>query len=698
MDLPKPPEDIELKNIIDKLAQFVARNGPEFEQMTKQKQRDNPNFSFLFGGAYFNYYQYRVTTEQAIIRQKQRIDTQMGNNNNNNPMPGFPPSPNLQFGGPLPPSVQSSGPNHGGPMGPGSSLNLNQRPPNVHFGNHNMTPPLPSGLQHLDSSPNVYSQQVHEIQDSIRESEQNLAAQHQMLMKQQQIAIDETIRKSQEQKVNQMAQECNINLHEFESILQPIAEACTNDSISVGKSWIFSKCQAPMQYDVIMSYIQSKIVTPGLSFDSKLHLLYLINDLLNHCFRKREEQLQRAIEKIIIPIYCYPYVESDEEKRGKLGKLLRLWESHQYFDKKCLDQLQNPQAALMNHQTSLCNEYAPLLAPITSGTVAKYNQLQKQHQEFTAHQSNKIQQIQQQSPAVGLSHSQQGPPSHQQFQHSQAPQTPSPFMSNQPFGHQGLPPPPQPPMFPPMLPQRNLGPPPNQSNPNTLPLHLPPQTSHHGPPPPFIPQNQPLGESSPSIKPTSVPNPQFFSTVPPSTLTAQPPPPLQAPQNHIPLLGPHPTPTVPPPAQLPFKDSQPDVPYWELPAGLMVPLVKLEDFEYKPLDPSKIRLPPPTPPSERLLKAVAAFFAPPSHDRPRNAEGWEQLGLYEFFRAKSQAKDKNDDRRSRSDRSPSSESNDGHRISSSHRHHRDRSSSSNKRHGGHRRSRSSSSGSRGESR
>ena len=55
----------ELKNIIDKLANFVARNGPDFENMTKQKQKDNPRFSFLFGGEHFNYYQYKVTTEQA---------------------------------------------------------------------------------------------------------------------------------------------------------------------------------------------------------------------------------------------------------------------------------------------------------------------------------------------------------------------------------------------------------------------------------------------------------------------------------------------------------------------------------------------------------------------------------------------------------------------------------------------------------
>lgn len=48
----------------------MARNGPEFEQMTKNKQRDNPKFGFLFGGEFFNYYQFRVTTEQAILKQK----------------------------------------------------------------------------------------------------------------------------------------------------------------------------------------------------------------------------------------------------------------------------------------------------------------------------------------------------------------------------------------------------------------------------------------------------------------------------------------------------------------------------------------------------------------------------------------------------------------------------------------------------
>lgn len=58
---PSPPQDINLMNIIDKLAQFVARNGKEFEQMTLHKQKENQKFSFLKpNDEFFEYYQYKL--------------------------------------------------------------------------------------------------------------------------------------------------------------------------------------------------------------------------------------------------------------------------------------------------------------------------------------------------------------------------------------------------------------------------------------------------------------------------------------------------------------------------------------------------------------------------------------------------------------------------------------------------------------
>lgn len=77
----------------------------------------------------------------------------------------------------------------------------------------------------------------------------------------------------------------------------------------------------------------------------------------------------------------------------------------------------------------------------------------------------------------------------------------------------------------------------------------------------------------------------------------------------------------------------PTMPYFELPSGLIVPLIRLEDFSYHSIDPEKIQLPPPSMPTDKLLNAIEAFYAPPSHDRPRN-EGWEKLGLYEYFKIK----------------------------------------------------------------
>lgn len=73
-----------------------------------------------------------------------------------------------------------------------------------------------------------------------------------------------------------------------------------------------------------------------------------------------------------------------------------------------------------------------------------------------------------------------------------------------------------------------------------------------------------------------------------------------------------------PPAEVVVEEVVPSAPYYELPAGLMVPLIRLEDCNYRPLDPDDLRLPPPMQPSERLLSAIEAFYSLPSHDRPRD--------------------------------------------------------------------------------
>lgn len=53
-----PPE---LRNIVDKTASFVARNGTDFEARIRQNEANNPKFNFLnHGDPYHAYYEHKV--------------------------------------------------------------------------------------------------------------------------------------------------------------------------------------------------------------------------------------------------------------------------------------------------------------------------------------------------------------------------------------------------------------------------------------------------------------------------------------------------------------------------------------------------------------------------------------------------------------------------------------------------------------
>jgi len=66
-----PPE---VRNIVDKTASFVARNGVEFEQRIKQNEINNPKFNFLNSGdPYHAYYQYKVDLIREGKQEPEKI-------------------------------------------------------------------------------------------------------------------------------------------------------------------------------------------------------------------------------------------------------------------------------------------------------------------------------------------------------------------------------------------------------------------------------------------------------------------------------------------------------------------------------------------------------------------------------------------------------------------------------------------------
>lgn len=72
----RPPDDPELCKYIEGLASFVAKSGPRLEEISKEKQKDNPMFGFLFGGLGHDYYARRLwEEEQKLVKEgKQQIN------------------------------------------------------------------------------------------------------------------------------------------------------------------------------------------------------------------------------------------------------------------------------------------------------------------------------------------------------------------------------------------------------------------------------------------------------------------------------------------------------------------------------------------------------------------------------------------------------------------------------------------------
>ncbi|XP_067109948.1 SURP and G-patch domain-containing protein 1 isoform X1 [Osmerus mordax] len=105
-----PPEDTQ--EVAEKLARFVADNGPEVEAIAAQHNRDNPAFSFLYEhqSPAHRFYKERI---EAYRRAKlcqtpssPTAETGGGKRHSAPPLPGGPQPPHLEPQGPAPPAVK----------------------------------------------------------------------------------------------------------------------------------------------------------------------------------------------------------------------------------------------------------------------------------------------------------------------------------------------------------------------------------------------------------------------------------------------------------------------------------------------------------------------------------------------------------------------------------------------------------------
>lgn len=114
--------------------------------MTKSKQKGNPKFQFLFGGEYNDYYMYRVNSEQALLKQQQ-----MGNAQNST----------IQSPSAMPSLMSGYQQSHAWNNPPATNSQPNQQPSLA-----------------VSAQIDAILMQQNTLKDQIRQSEQNLQAQH----------------------------------------------------------------------------------------------------------------------------------------------------------------------------------------------------------------------------------------------------------------------------------------------------------------------------------------------------------------------------------------------------------------------------------------------------------------------------------------------------------------------------------------
>nr|XP_013811557.1 PREDICTED: calcium homeostasis endoplasmic reticulum protein [Apteryx mantelli mantelli] len=526
------------------------------------------------------------------------------------------------------------------------------------------------------------------VEELIQQSQWNLQQQEQHLLAMRQEQVTSAVALAIEQQMQKVLEETQLDMNEFDNLLQPIIDTCTKDAISAGKNWMFSNAKSPAHCELMAGHLRNRITAEGAHFELRLHLIYLINDVLHHCQRKQARDLLAALQKVVVPIYCTSFLAVEEDKQQKIARLLQLWEKNGYFDESIIQQLQSPALGLGQYQANLITEYATVVQPVQVAFQQQIQNLKTQHEEFVNSLTQQQQQQQIQIPPLENEVKSTPPPQAPTAAPTTAPpsvpvtqaddgksqlplagsteydttgsgvQDPASGGPRGPGSHDQIPPN-KPPWFDqphPVAPwgQQQQGPPHcppwnnnhegmwneqrdqgwnnqretpwnNQPDPSwNNQFEAPWNNQHEQPPwgggqrePPFRMQRPPhfRGPFPPHQQ-----HPQFNQPPHPHNFNRFPP---RFMQDDFPPRHPFERPPYP---------HRFDYPQGDFPQG------KLEDHEYKPLDPKDIRLPPPMPPSERLLAAVEAFYSPPSHDRPRNSEGWEQNGLYEFFRAKMRAR------------------------------------------------------------
>ena len=138
-------------------------------------------------------------------------------------------------------------------------------------------------------------------------------------------------------------------------------------------------------------YLAYRVTQEVESFTLKLHLIYLMNDVLHHCVRKYAEELKQSLESVAVEMFCAAWTssandkinppterDSIESRQGKLSKLIKLWEDKAIFSPSTLNKMRSPEDSWKTYVQQLKLDYADVINIATNETVKTYDQYASQ--------------------------------------------------------------------------------------------------------------------------------------------------------------------------------------------------------------------------------------------------------------------------------------------------------------------------------
>ncbi|XP_058092397.1 uncharacterized protein LOC131238812 isoform X2 [Magnolia sinica] len=282
-----PPSDPELHKRIDKLVEYSAKNGPEFEAMIREKQQDNPDYSFLFGAEGHNYYRYKLW-----------LSTRPSNSLFNpsfpsSSMPMVPPTLNPMMSPSTlnPPPLSATGAGAGVPASMLSGPQMHQPPFPPYYDQQQQQHPQPFlGQARADYEPSKPFKGLSGPLPS------DVAA-------------------------------------ELSSVLNNLTG--TKESIKGAKIWFMQRSPfAP----ALAESLKDRVLTLDDS-ERQLHIVYLANDILFDSLQRRinprdldNEAL--AFKPVLGPMFAriYHNLHNKDANQARLQKILQFWASKEVYD------------------------------------------------------------------------------------------------------------------------------------------------------------------------------------------------------------------------------------------------------------------------------------------------------------------------------------------------------------------------------